>query len=75
MSLVPYLLNDLLEDVRRPALYDQHFGLGISPLDLASPGVLSAPLRCGYLRPWRHLSTSNSGMSNVTNDKDSFKVM
>lgn len=74
MSLVPYLLHDLLEDVRRPTLYDQHFGLGISPFDLVSPGALSVPLRSGYMRPWRHLATADSGISNIVNDKDNFKV-
>lgn len=75
MSLVPYLLSDYLEGIRRPTLYDQHFGLGISPSDMASPGVLSGPLRSGYLRPWRHMATGDSGVSNVINDKDSFKVI
>lgn len=75
MSILPYLLHDLFDEARRPTLYDQHFGVGISPANMASPGVLSVPLRSGYMRPWRHLATADSGVSNVINDKDSFTVI
>lgn len=73
MSLVPWL-NDLFYERRWPALYDQNFGLGISSLDLATPSLFSVPLRSGYFRPWRLMATNDSGVSNVVNDKDSFKV-
>lgn len=73
MSLLP-LLTDLLDEKRWPTIYDQNFGLGISPVSLMAPSALNVPLRAGYLRPWRHLSASNSGISNIINDKENFKV-
>ncbi|KAI5695745.1 hypothetical protein M8J75_002867 [Diaphorina citri] len=74
MSLIPYLLNEL-EDLAYPNIYDQHFGLGYSPRDLLpSARVLSVPLRSGYLRPWRHVLESESGVSNFDLDKEGLKV-
>lgn len=64
--LLPYLLDGSINDVSRPTIYDQHFGLGLSDF--------SVPLRAGYLRPWRFSPVEESGLSHVINDKDSFKV-
>lgn len=64
--LLPYLLEGSINDVSRPTIYDQHFGLGLSDF--------SMPLRSGYLRPWRFSPAEESGLSHVINDKDSFKV-
>lgn len=64
--LLPYLLDGSINDVTRPNIYDQHFGLGLSDF--------SVPLRAGYMRPWRFLPVGESGLSHVINDKDSFKV-
>ncbi|CAG2059385.1 unnamed protein product [Timema podura] len=74
MSLIPFLLNDVLDDVRCPrSLLDQNFGLGLLNDDLMSPQIVG-PLRVGYYRPWRHLANRDSGVSNIKNDKDSFQV-
>lgn len=72
MSVIPYLLDEALEDFTRPTIYDQHFGVGLPQTGFIH--TFSVPLRAGYLRPWRHGSVQDSGLSNVVNDKDSFKV-
>ncbi|XP_054260834.1 alpha-crystallin A chain-like [Macrosteles quadrilineatus] len=77
MSILPYLLNDLLQEAQRPSLHDQHFGLGLLPSDLIQPevSVLSMPLRSGYMRPWRTASGAlNSGTSCIASDKDTFRI-
>jgi crystallin alpha B len=74
MSLVPLLMDDLLNDLRRPvSLFDQHFGLGMLPDDLLDPSVV-APLRVGYYRPWRSQAARHSGVSHIQHDKEGFKV-
>lgn len=78
MALIP-LLSELLDDHRRPSisdLYDQHFGLGLWNNDTLRPtsALLLAPLRSGYLRPWRNLEANSSGVSAIHNDKNEFKV-
>ncbi|XP_054271021.1 alpha-crystallin A chain-like [Macrosteles quadrilineatus] len=75
MSLVPFFVDEMLRDLERP-LYDQHFGLGLWPSDNLIPTtqLLRAPLRCGYMRPWRLLDWDNSGISNIINDKDGLKI-
>ncbi|XP_069691049.1 protein lethal(2)essential for life-like [Periplaneta americana] len=71
MSLMPFLLDD----IRPGQLFDQHFGLGMLTDDLVHPlNSMVGPLRLGYYRPWRHQHTRRSGVSNVKNDKESFKV-
>lgn len=72
MSLLPYLWNDILDDFARPTIYDQNFGVGLPLTDFIRD--FSVPLRSGYMRPWRHVGAQESGLSNVINDKDSFKV-
>lgn len=74
MSMVPYIVRELIRDMDRPTIYDQNFGLGLSPHDMLDHGIMSAPLMSGYLRPWRALNQVDSGLSNIINDKDSFKV-
>lgn len=71
MALTPYLLEQVIDDMFKPNLYDQHFGAG---LPLTFTRDFSVPLRSGYMRPWRHSHPHHSGLSNVINDKDSFKV-
>ena len=74
MSLVPLLLSDLLDGVQRPvSLFDQNFGMGMLNEDLLNPSVI-APLRLGYYRPWRNLAPRSSGVSNIVDFKDGFKV-
>lgn len=75
MPLIPYLMNEILHDAEQP-LYDQNFGLGLMPTDLVLPTteLLSVPLRCGYLRPWRLLESADSGVSNITHDKGGLKI-
>lgn len=67
MSLVPYIVNELLSELDRPS-YDHHFHHPYERL-MSSPS-----LRIGYLRPWRLMRNEDSGVSSVTNDKDGFKV-
>lgn len=66
MSLVPYIVNELLSELDRPS-YDNHFFQPYERLTVA-------PLRAGYLRPWRHHHQNESGVSSVANDKDGFKI-
>ncbi|XP_075221781.1 protein lethal(2)essential for life-like [Lycorma delicatula] len=72
MSLLPYLVNELLDEVNSP-LYDQHFGLGLRP-STDVPRLLQVPLYSGYIRPWRHLTSAGSGVSSLQNSKDDFKI-
>uniref|UniRef100_A0A171B2D1 Alpha-crystallin a chain-like protein n=1 Tax=Triatoma infestans TaxID=30076 RepID=A0A171B2D1_TRIIF len=79
MSLLPLLINDLLEEYRKPTLedlYDQHFGLGLLNDDILRPRsvMMSVPLRSGYLRPWRNMAAGDSGVSAVQSDKNEFRV-
>ncbi|XP_073996016.1 protein lethal(2)essential for life-like [Rhodnius prolixus] len=79
MSLLPALINDLLDDYRRPFfgnMYDQNFGMGLFNDEILSPRstFLSLPLRSGYLRPWRTLDPSDTGVSSVASDSKEFKV-
>ncbi|XP_014253812.1 alpha-crystallin A chain-like [Cimex lectularius] len=76
MSLLPVLFNELLDTYHRPVydLSDQHFGLGLMDDDLRPCGLLQAPLRCGYVRPWRNLLAGDSGLSSIVSNKDEFKV-
>lgn len=78
MSLLPLLLNEL-EELRRPTLgnlFDQHFGMGLLNDQLVCPRHIgfSVPLRSGYIRPWRTQASEQSGVSNITSDKNTFKV-
>lgn len=80
MSLLPYLL----EELSRPTMYDQHFGLGLLDDDLLlqpqhpfSAGrcpVLLRPNLRSYQRPHRLSFASQSGLSQVQNDSANFKV-
>ncbi|VVC35731.1 Alpha crystallin/Heat shock protein,HSP20-like chaperone,Alpha crystallin/Hsp20 domain [Cinara cedri] len=75
MSLLPFLL----EDLSRPTAYDQHFGLGLLDDMLVPseyiPHIRTDPLRLrGYQRPMRLVAAPKSGLSQIHNDKDGFKV-
>ncbi|KAK9502212.1 hypothetical protein O3M35_011023 [Rhynocoris fuscipes] len=79
MSLLPYLINELLDDYRRPTLgdiYDQNFGMGLLNNEILMPRttLMSAPLRCGYLRPWRNISADDSGVSTIESNSKEFKI-
>jgi len=79
MSILPYLVNELVRDSVDPlsSLYDQHFGLGLLNDDLyrrPSISAYSGPILAGYLRPHRHVHPEESGMSTIVNQKDQFKV-
>lgn len=73
MALTPYLMDHVFDELFRPTLYDQNFGQCLPPLTNFMRDF-SVPLRSGYVRPWRHVNAHQSGLSNVINDKDSFKV-
>ncbi|XP_067009298.2 protein lethal(2)essential for life-like [Anabrus simplex] len=60
IRLVPLLFDDYWNDFPR-SLFDQDF------LPRHHRSLL-------YYRPWRHLTATDSGVSNVQYDKDSFKV-
>lgn len=79
MSILPYLVNELVRDSYDPlsSLYDQHFGLGLLNDDLyRRPAIsgISGPILAGYLRPHRHSNADDSGISTISNQKDQFKV-
>jgi len=60
----------LFDDMpRQLSLFDQNFGLGLMNEDLYQPMMSRS-----YIRPWRHLTRQQSGVSNVINDKDKFQV-
>ncbi|XP_063225312.1 alpha-crystallin A chain-like [Bacillus rossius redtenbacheri] len=74
MSLAPYYLSEVLDELQRPAsLFDQNFGLGMLAEDLVQPRSVG-PLRIGYYRPWRHQASRQSGVSNLLRGKEGFKV-
>lgn len=75
MSILPYLLDQL----SRPTVYDQHFGLGLLDDDLVLEpprhfGVARCPVLRPYLRPGRLGLATQSGLSSVQNDGKNFKV-
>ncbi len=77
MSLLPYIVNELVRDTYDPfsRLYDQNFGIGLLNDDLYRRPALSAvPLLAGYVRPHRHMLPQDSGISTVSNQKGEFKV-
>lgn len=73
-SVVPYIMREMMRDLERPTLYDQHFGLGMTPSRLLDHDFPFTPLLAGYLRPWRLSDVEESGTSNIVNNKDCFKV-
>lgn len=92
MSLVPLLFSDWWEDLDRPhRIFDQNFGLGLSPDQLLSPSLLeqyvmpAVPSRdrryrhplMQYYRPWGDLlrKTEGGGTSTVKADKNQFQVV
>lgn len=77
MSILPYLL----EELSRPTVYDQNFGLGLFDDDLLfNPrhrfsGYNHCPgLTMLYQRPQRLNLASQSGLSHIENNKNNFKV-
>ncbi|KOB52036.1 Uncharacterized protein OBRU01_26644, partial [Operophtera brumata] len=75
MSLLPFLFDYEMERPRR--LFDQHFGLALSPEDLLSvaAGPMTGLASREYYRPWRHLAAAARDMgSNIKSDKDKFQV-
>lgn len=75
MSILPYLLDQL----SRPTLYDQNFGLGLldNDLVLVEPrhlGMARCPALQPYLRPSRMGVATQSGLSSIQNDNKNFKV-
>ena len=76
MSLLPLLLSDMLDEVQRPVdLFDQNFGLGMLRDDMRRNPSIIGPLRIGYYRPWRNQAPQRSGISNMQNTKEGFKVI
>ncbi|KAK9510783.1 hypothetical protein O3M35_005495 [Rhynocoris fuscipes] len=79
MALLPVLINELLDDYRRPFfgdIYDQNFGMGLLNDAALTPmsTLMSVPLRCGYLRPWRNIAASDSGVSTIESNSKEFKI-
>ena len=73
MSLAPFFIDGWLDELRRPMnIFDQHFGVGMLQDDL-NPHFI-APLRAGYYRPWRSQVGRQSGVSQVQNDNEGFRV-
>ncbi|CAB0012696.1 unnamed protein product [Nesidiocoris tenuis] len=82
MALIPLLVNELLDEARRPSLtdlYDQNFGLGLCDdvfpvVHRVRNSILPSSLRSGYLRPWRLLAENDSGVSSVKSNENEFSV-
>lgn len=84
MSLLPMLFSNWWEDLDRPhRLFDQHFGLGLSPDDLPSSWtpydtdvlVIRPRRQLHRHHPYdRSLSRKSSGASTVQADKNKFQV-
>lgn len=82
MSLLPYLLSELLDTPRRrpTRLAHQHFGTGVDPEDVLN--VVSLPrdvcsflqTPTGYYRPWKTGAAAQDAGSTVSVDKDKFQV-
>jgi len=73
MSLLPFLIDGWLDELRRPVnIFDQNFGMGMLRDDLTSH--VMTPIRAGYYRPWRSQAARHSGVSHIQNDKEGFKV-
>ncbi|VVC38137.1 Hypothetical protein CINCED_3A024169 [Cinara cedri] len=75
MSLLPFLL----ENLSRPTVYDQHFGLGLLDDMLVPdeyiPHVRADPLGLRvYRRPMRLVAAPKSGLSQIHNNEEGFKV-
>lgn len=75
MSVLPYLLDEL----SRPIVYDQNFGLGLFDDDLFVQPHFGFNnrhplLMRTYQRPLRLSSAAQSGSSHIQNDKNNFKV-
>ncbi|XP_014290386.1 protein lethal(2)essential for life [Halyomorpha halys] len=78
MSLIPFL-SELIDEYSRPRrepLYDQNFGIGLLTDEILRPmnALMSMPLRCGYLRPWRNLAASDSGISSIQINENEFVI-
>lgn len=76
MSIIPVVLNDLLDDFTRPSsIFDQNFGLGLLADDLINPrSLMRMPMTRGYYRPWRHIHGRDSGVSSIASNDSEFKV-
>ncbi|KAG8222841.1 hypothetical protein J437_LFUL007549 [Ladona fulva] len=67
MSLLPYVVRNLLDEGDLPLTYLPQ----LSMRDLYQPGSLIT----AYTRPWRHLVGKESGTSSVNVDKEKFEVV
>ncbi|XP_043259441.1 protein lethal(2)essential for life-like [Colletes gigas] len=86
MSLLPMLFSSWWEDLQRPHhIFDQNFGLSLSPEDLPSSALspyendilILKPRRRGFQRyhPYdRSLNRRSNGTSTLEADKDKFQV-
>ena len=79
MSLIPLLFEDAFR-VRPTRLRDQHFGMGLTPIEMMesfiTPREISRMMHepFGYIRPWRTNTSEGDSGSVVTMDKDKFQV-
>ncbi|XP_055925343.1 protein lethal(2)essential for life-like [Argiope bruennichi] len=72
MSLLPLLTRNWWDAWDYPSrIFDQHFGMGLLDSDLLPPTMYSGFL----LRPRTRNNIDSSGVSEVTNESDKFKVM
>jgi hypothetical protein len=74
MSLLPFAIDNLIDVAQRPIhLFDYNFDMGMLGEELLNPSV-TAPLCVVYYRPGRSQAARQSGVSNIENSKDGFKV-
>lgn len=80
MSMLPFLLSEILESPRPTRIVDQHFGINLNPEDLLSAITLPRDARAllrtpaGYYRPWKTGVAAQDTGSTVKVDKDTFQV-
>ncbi|XP_041984207.1 protein lethal(2)essential for life-like [Aricia agestis] len=74
MSLLPYMLGYDWPRHRPSHLFDQDFGLGLTPDDVLT--IVAAPMPSrNYVRPWRQLAQAARDVgSSIKADKDKFQV-
>lgn len=73
MSMYPFFI-EYEQPRRRPQkLFDQHFGMGLTPQDQLT--IIAVPRRDIYNRPWKNLQAqAQESGSTIKEDKDKYQI-